>query len=100
MTMPVSSAINLPDARRGGACRGSLAARAEELNRHFARFPAFFGDEGELVHWPGRLLYEMRDRVVRRSRWPVNLSVLLAGLVVVAIGIGNALAPFYSPAIA
>jgi len=24
----------LPEARRGGACRGTLAARAEELNRH------------------------------------------------------------------
>jgi hypothetical protein len=32
--MPVSSARDLPEARRGGACRGSLAARAEELNRH------------------------------------------------------------------
>jgi len=34
MAMPVSSARDLPEARRGGACRRSLAARAEELNRH------------------------------------------------------------------
>jgi hypothetical protein len=81
----------LPEARRGGARGRSLAARAGELNRHFARYLAFFEDEDELVHWPGELFYEMRDRAVRRSRWPINLSVLLAGLVV-AIAVGNALA--------
>src|SRR3954447_7952059 len=75
MAMPVSSARDLPELRRGGAPR-SLAARAEELNRHFARCPRFFEDEGELVHWPGGLLYEIRDRAVRRSCWPINLSVL------------------------
>src|SRR4051794_959996 len=34
MAMPVSSAGILPEARRVGACHRSLAARAEELNRH------------------------------------------------------------------
>ena len=33
---------DLPEARRGGACRGSLAARAQELNRH-CRLRGFFG---------------------------------------------------------
>jgi hypothetical protein len=38
----------------------------------------------------------MRDGAVRRSRWPINLRVLPAGLVVV-IAIGNAMAPFVPP---
>src|SRR5271155_5300180 len=34
MAMASPPARDLPEARRGGACRGSLAARAQELNRH------------------------------------------------------------------
>src|SRR5690348_18479417 len=59
MAMPVSSARELREARRGGARRRSLAARAEELNQHFARSPALFEDERELCLPPRRLLYEM-----------------------------------------
>jgi hypothetical protein len=40
----------LPEARRGGACRRSLAARAEELNRHSPE-PARFTEAVRFQAW-------------------------------------------------
>jgi hypothetical protein len=80
MAMPVSSpARDLPDARRGGTYRGSLAARAEELNRHcqlHGVFDSRISASSVLRHRVDQrrlTIFDLRDRHLKRRLESVGI---------------------------